>query len=128
MIENNEKGISLLALVVTITVLAILAGVSIVNISGKNGVLQETTRTIAQTKITDEMEMINRAYANAQMNKASTDPTDSPITSEEFLKEMKEITSESVTATGTGTLTVTFTSSGRKYTINTESNVSLVID
>lgn len=128
MIENNEKGISLLALVVTITVLAILAGVSIVNISGKNGVLQETTRTIAQTKITDEMEMINRAYANAQMNKASTDPTDSPITSEEFLKEMKEITSESVTATGTGILTVTFTSSGRKYTINTESNVSLVID
>ena len=125
MIENNEKGISLLALVVTITVLVILAGVSIVNISGKNGVLKETTRTIAQTKITDEMEMINRAYANAQMNKASTD---SPITSEEFLKEMKEITSESVTATGTGTLTVTFTSSGRKYTINTESNVSLVID
>ena len=106
MIENNEKGISLLALVVTITVLVILAGVSIVNISGKNGVLQETTRTIAQTKITDEMEMINRAYANAQMNKASTDPTDSPITSEEFLREMKEITSESVTATGTGTLTV----------------------
>ena len=44
MIENNEKGISLLALVVTIIVLAILAGVSIVNISGKNGVLQETNR------------------------------------------------------------------------------------
>ena len=38
-IEKHEKGITLIALVVTIIVLLILAGVSIATLTGPNGLL-----------------------------------------------------------------------------------------
>ena len=37
--ENNIKGITLIALVITIIVLLILAGVSIAMLTGQNGLL-----------------------------------------------------------------------------------------
>ena len=39
LIEKNEKGITLIALVLTIIVLLILAGVSIATLTGPNGLL-----------------------------------------------------------------------------------------
>ncbi|MCI8637555.1 MAG: hypothetical protein HFJ36_07105 [Clostridia bacterium] len=39
MVEKNEKGITLIALVITIIVLLILAGVAIATLTGENGVL-----------------------------------------------------------------------------------------
>ncbi len=56
--KNNENGITLIALVVTIIVLLILAGVSIAMLTGQNGILtqaqnakQETDRSAEQEKI-----------------------------------------------------------------------------
>ncbi len=45
---KNQKGITLIALVITIIVLLILAGVSIAMLTGQNGILTQATN--AQTK------------------------------------------------------------------------------
>lgn len=40
--EKNEKAITLIALVITIIVLLILAGVSIATLTGENGILRKS--------------------------------------------------------------------------------------
>ena len=41
---KRSKGITLIALVITIIVLLILAGVTIASITGENGILRESTK------------------------------------------------------------------------------------
>ena len=41
---NNKKGITLIALVITIIVLLILAGITIASITGENGILRKSTK------------------------------------------------------------------------------------
>ena len=48
---KNNKGITLIALVVTIIVLLILAGVSIAMLSGENGILSKASSAGDETKI-----------------------------------------------------------------------------
>ena len=56
--KNNQKGITLIALVVTIIVLLILAGVSIAMLAGEGGIMQRATTAGAQTKLADAAEII----------------------------------------------------------------------
>ena len=49
--KNNQKGITLIALVVTIIVLLILAGVSIAMITGQSGILGQARTAAWQTKL-----------------------------------------------------------------------------
>ena len=51
---KNEIGITLIALVITIIVLLILAGVSIAMLTGENGVLTKATEAKDQTEIAQE--------------------------------------------------------------------------
>ena len=58
---TNNKGITLIALVITIIVLLILAGVSIAMLTGQNGILtQANSSKIASTKA-ESVEKINLA-------------------------------------------------------------------
>ena len=41
---KNNKGITLIALVITIIVLLILAGITIASITGENGILRKSTK------------------------------------------------------------------------------------
>lgn len=58
---NNNKGITLIALVITIIVLLILAGVSIAMLSGKNGILTRATESTTETVQAEVEEKINMA-------------------------------------------------------------------
>ena len=49
--KNNEKGITLVALVITIIVLLILAGVTILALSGDNGILNRASQSKVSTEI-----------------------------------------------------------------------------
>ena len=49
--KNNEKGITLVALVITIIVLLILAGVTIMALSGDNGILNRASQSKVSTNI-----------------------------------------------------------------------------
>ena len=58
---KNEKGITMIALVITIIVLIILAGVSIAALSGDNGVVQNANKASDDTKkgnYQEELELI----------------------------------------------------------------------
>ena len=53
---KNQRGITLIALVITIIVLLILAGVSIAMLTGDNGILSNATRSVAETNIAEDRE------------------------------------------------------------------------
>ena len=58
---KNQKGVTLIALVVTIVVLLILAGVAIAMLRGDNGILTEATKASDSTAISEEKEAVSNA-------------------------------------------------------------------
>ena len=48
--QNNKKGITLIALVITIVVLLILAGVSIAMLIGENGIVTQANKAKKATE------------------------------------------------------------------------------
>ena len=56
---KNQKGITLIALVITIIVLLILAGVSIAMLTGENGILTQASDAKTQTTKAEVAERIN---------------------------------------------------------------------
>lgn len=74
---KNQKGITLIALVITIIVLLILAGVTIAMLTGENGILKKATGAVSDTeKATAEeaikMEVYNNIAANDGTFKLAT--------------------------------------------------------
>ena len=59
---KKEKGIMLLALIVTIIVLIILAGISLSMISGNDGYLSRTGNAKTQTSISQVEKIANMIY------------------------------------------------------------------
>ena len=55
-IRKQEKGITLIALVVTIIVLLILAGISISMLTGQNGILNRAAEAKEKTGVAQEDE------------------------------------------------------------------------
>lgn len=49
MFKRKERGITLIALVITIIVLLILAGISIASLTGKNGILSKANISKTET-------------------------------------------------------------------------------
>ena len=62
---NKEKGITLIALVITIIVLLILAGVSIAMLTGQNGILTQAQNAKKLTEQASAKEKIEMAVAGA---------------------------------------------------------------
>ena len=58
---TNNKGITLIALVITIIVLLILAGVSIAMLTGQNGILTQANSSKTATTKAESVEKINLA-------------------------------------------------------------------
>ena len=56
--KRDSKGITLIALVITIIVLLILAGVTIATLTGDNGILTRATESKEQTELADEKEKV----------------------------------------------------------------------
>ena len=97
---NNKKGITLIALVVTVVVLIILAGVSINAVLGNNGIIKKANQAASVTKEAEVKEAINRTILEFYL-------TNDYETLEDFLKAKAEDGSiDSVTKNADGTLTV----------------------
>ncbi len=64
--QKHERGVSLIALVVTIVVLLILAGVSIVMLTGDNGIITNAQNVQVQNKKSEVTEKMKIAYNSAQ--------------------------------------------------------------
>ena len=97
---KSKKGITLVALVVTIVVLLILAGVSINAVLGDNGIIKKANQAANVTKEAEIKEAINRTILEFYL-------TNDYETLEDFLKAKAEDGSiDSVTKNADGTLTV----------------------
>ena len=112
--KNNlkqEKGITLIALVITIVVLMILAGVSINTVLGDDGIIKKAKEAAETTKRASAEEEMNRLVLEYQL--ASKDET-----LESFLQEkVTEGRIDGVTDNGDGTITITKKVEGKDYTI-----------
>ena len=78
--KKNQNGITLIALVITIIVLLILAGVSIAMLTGDNGILNQGTRARKENneaEIADKINMaLNGEYGNLMADGKFTTPND----------------------------------------------------
>ena len=70
--DNKNRGITLIALVVTIVVLLILAGISISMLTGQNGILNRAAEAKEKTEISNKEEQRKLAQAEALMNTEKT--------------------------------------------------------
>ena len=84
-ILKGSRGITLIALVITIIVLLILAAVSIATLTGENGILTQATRAGEETNNATEKEQIGLAY-----NAAMADNDGKGVTQSYFETELKK--------------------------------------
>lgn len=70
-IQSNQTGITLIALVITVTVLLILAGVSIFMLTGDNGIIKQSNKAKNETIIATEKEAISLNIINYEVGENS---------------------------------------------------------
>ena len=108
---KEMKGLTLIALVITIVVLMILAGVSINTVLGDDGIIQKAKEAADTPSRASAEEEMNRLVLEYQL--ASKDET-----LESFLQEkVTEGRIDGVTDNGDGTITITKKVEGKDYTI-----------
>ena len=105
---TNNKGITLIALVITIIVLLILAGVSIAMLTGQNGILTQASNSKEKTSAAEVAERVNMEL-NVQLSRAMAG--ESFNTAEDIVKNIGTLNGCTVVANSTDT-TLTITVSG----------------
>ena len=123
---RNQKGITLVALVITIIVLLILAGVSISLVVGQNGVLtQASSAVITNEKATIKQDM-EMAYSDANMDYVTKQSTGT-LTAADTMDALVKAKVPNYSTTGTAVVDTTSTAdvvkvtytakTGRKYNV-----------
>ena len=115
--ENNSKGITLIALVITVIVLLILAGISIVTLSGDDGIIKNAIKTKEQSEIESEKKIIEISVIQAMEKNKHGDLEKSQLEKQmnnnSPNKEIEVMENEK-------TIIIKFAGSNRCYEINAE--------
>ena len=114
---KERKGITLIALVITIIVLLILAGVSIAMLTGQNGILTQaqSAKTTTEDKSAEEKIKLAVMAARAQSEGA--------LDADKLVAEITNNYGGTATKTGTG-FPVNATVDGKSFTIDGDGNVT----
>lgn len=117
---KKETGITLLALVITIIVLIILAGITISAITGDNGIIGNAGMAKEKTEIANEKEIVEKATVQAMGNNKYGN-----IEENELQEQLDKETGEGKTeATDIGdAFEVVFNDSNRYYTVDEDGNI-----
>ena len=94
---NKNRGITLIALIITIIVLLILAGVTIAMIMGDNGILNQATNASEKTKVSTEQEQVELAYTGVKTLKKV-----GSFTVDELQDELDNIVGDGLTVASLG--------------------------
>ena len=123
-IVKRQKGITLIALVITIIVLLILAGITIITLTGNNGIIKQATEAKKQTVAGQEIEALNMAVTSLNMEKYSeiTEDFDVNYISDDIIKTLGDEDGHCEVdylflADGTVCISVKFRKSGNIYYI-----------
>lgn len=120
---KNQKGITLIALVITIIVLLILAGVSIAMLTGENGLLTQATSAKDETKIAEIAENVQISISAAYA--AYKNPnTPVPFNIDNIVNELKATTGNDGHS-GTGT-TITYKDTTGDYTVTLTADLKAI--
>ena len=105
---TNNKGITLIALVITIIVLLILAGVSIAMLTGQNGILTQASNAKSDTAKAEIAEKVNLAIQAAYATKvtAGSGVASSALTESDVANQYNIDNGTGLATPGTGSLTV----------------------
>ena len=120
---KNDTGITLIALVITIIVLLILAGITINAITSDNGIIQNALNAKERAEIDSEREIVEQATVQAMgKNKRGN------IVRNELQEELDKITGEGKTTVTADTeeqgYFVKFVDSGRIYKVSIDGDVT----
>ena len=116
---KKEKGITIIALVITAIVLLILAGVSIGALNGDSGLVNQALDAESGTETEHEKEILGIAIRNAIAKDGLGN-----VTKEKLKVELDKIIGENeYELSGEETLTVKFKETGRKYNINKSGDI-----
>ena len=115
------KGITLIALVITIIVLLILAGITIGTLTGENGILSNTLSSKEKTEIANEKEIVEIAAVEAKRRDKFGE-----VTKTRLQIALDENTEKGITNVENDEeiLLATFIESGRIYEVDKEANVT----
>ena len=118
--EKRNKGITLIALIVTIVVLLILAGITIGVLTGENGLIKKANEAKEKTEIASEKETVELAI-NGAMKKDRY----GNISKENLDEELNEKIGNNAYNSNEieEGITVTFTESNRSYLVDIDGNV-----
>ena len=122
---KNQKGITLLVLVITIIILLILAGITISAITGENGIIRNAGKAKEEVEIDNEREIVEKATVQAMGNNKYGN-----LEEGELQEQLDRETGEGKTdATDIGDeFEVVFNESNRYYTVDKQGNVTQVQD
>ena len=123
-LKKSSKGVTLIALVITIIVLLILAGVSIAMLTGENGILTQATEAKKANTAGAEKEQIGLAMQSLKMKKQA-DNVSTIVTPSELQKQLLDDGAKNVTVEdgGNNKLIVTYQESKNKYTVNQDGKI-----
>ena len=118
---KNKKGITLIALVVTIVIILILAGITVGMVTSDNGILKETKSAKKQAEIDNEKSIVERAKMLTMMRDKS-----GKITLAVFEPALKDEAGTNPTEVSDvwDTIEVLFTDTDRYYEVDKDGNVS----
>lgn len=123
--DRTERGITLIALIITIIVLLILAGISLSLIMGEGGILKRATDAKEKTEEAEEKEKIELAIISAKLgNKGYQELSQTNLKNE--IDNMFGTQNAIVTDNGDGTFTVSLPGSKNDYNINSSGVISSI--
>ena len=118
---KGRKGITLIALVVTIVIILILSGITVGMVTSDNGILKETKNAKQQAEIDNEKSIVERAKMLAMMRDKNSKVTLAVF--EPALKDEAGTNPTEVSDVG-NIIEVLFTDSNRYYEVDKDGNVS----
>ena len=118
---KKNKGITLIALIVTIIVLLILAGVSITMLLGDNGIINQTQKAKEETIIASEKEVINLSYINCQQE----NKYDNEINEKDLQEEIKNYGYLTEVNKRGKNFIIVFNETQNKYTLLSDGSIKL---
>lgn len=125
-VRKQNKGITLIALVITIIVLLILAGVSISTLTGENGILSKVNSAKQQTEKEEGKEVIKLAINEMMIEKMEKGENLTIDYIGDHIHEKLEIEKEDVTKNGEPVETVNVIYGEYEYEIDDKFNVNII--
>ena len=125
---KGQKAITLIALVITIIVLLILAGISIATLTGENGLLTKANTAKEQTEIASEKEIVELSAVGA-LTKDNGGEIKRNYLNDELTSNIGiEGTDYTLSESETAPFVVTYLDSGRSYLIDENGDISEYVD